>query len=68
MVITELLGAYYTMKIRLHQFLYEIDLLEIVKRWRLEDIDDGDDIFVMKVAKKFNLAKSSKTKHGVVKG
>jgi hypothetical protein len=56
------------MKIRLHQFLYEVDLLEIVKTWRLKDIDDCYYIFVMKVAKKFDLAESAKTEHRVIKG
>lgn len=56
------------MKICLHQFLYEIDFLEIVETWRLKDIDDRDDIFVMKVTKKFDLAESPKTEHRVIKG
>ena len=68
MVITQLLGAYYTVKICLHQLLYEVDLLEIVKTWRLQDIDDSDYIFVMKMAKKFYLAESAKTEHRVIKG
>ena len=63
MVITQLLCTYYTMKICLHQFLYEVDLLEIVETWRLQDINDCDDIFVVKVAKKLNLTESSKTEH-----
>lgn len=34
-VITQLLCTYYTMKICLHQLLYEVDFFEIVKTWRL---------------------------------
>ena len=68
MVVAEFLSPNHTMQVGLHQFLYEVNLLEIVKTWRLQDIDDCNDIFVMKVTKKFNLAKSSKTKHRVIKG
>ena len=56
------------MKICFHQFLYKVDLLEIVKARRLKYIDDCNNIFVMEVTKEFNFAESPKTEHRVIKG
>lgn len=68
MIIAELLGTYDTMEIGLHQLLYEIDLSKIMETWRPEDIEDGDDIFMAKMTKKFDFAESTKTEHRVLKG
>jgi hypothetical protein len=68
MVIAQLLSTNDPMKIGLHKFLYEVDLPEAVEIGRSEDVEDGDDILMVKVTKKLYLAESTKTEHGVVEG
>ena len=68
MVITQLLGPNNPMQISLHEFLYEIDLLEAVEVRRAEDIEDRDDVFMVEMAEELDLAEGAKTEHGVVKG
>ena len=54
------------MQVCLHQLLHEIDVSEPFEAGRLEDVEDGDDVFVAKVPEEFDLAESAKTEHGVV--
>lgn len=56
------------MKISLHEFLYEIDLAKVMDILWPEDVEDGDDVLVVKVAKELDLAQGTKTEHGVVEG
>ena len=59
MVVGQLLSADYTVEIRLHQLLDQIDLIELGQgRWP-EDIEDCDDILVVKVAKELDLAEGA---------
>lgn len=68
MVIAQLLGTDNTMKVSLHELLDKINLGEVVYTAGLEDIEDGDDVFVMKVSEEFYFTESSETEHSVVEG
>lgn len=56
------------MKISLHEFLYEIDLAKVMDILWPEDVEDGDDVLVVKVAEELDLAQGAETEHGVVEG
>lgn len=56
------------MQVGLHQLLDEIHVSEQLETRRLEDVENGDDVLVAKVAEKFDLAEGAQTKHGMVKG
>lgn len=66
-IVAELLRADDAVEICLHKLLDEVDLAELVDVGRLEDVEDGDDVFVMEVAKELYLAECSETEHGVIK-
>lgn len=66
MVVTQFLSTNDTMEISLHEFLNEVYFLEVIQRRRTEDIEDGNDIFVVKVTKEFDLTKSAHAKHGMI--
>lgn len=68
MVVAEHLRTYDAMHIGLHEFLHQIDLFELVEGWWAENVEDGNDVLVMKVPEEFDLAQSTETKHGMVKG
>lgn len=68
MIVAQLLGADDAVKIGLHEFLDEVDLLELLEIGWTEDVEDGDDVLVMKVAKELDLAEGAEAEHGVVKG
>ena len=68
MVVAELLGAYDAVEVCLHELLDEIDLLEVVDAGGAEDVEDGDDVLVVKVAEELDLAEGAETEHGVVEG
>jgi len=68
MAITQVLGTDNTMKVSLHELLDKINLGEVVYTAGLEDIEDGDDVFVMKVSEEFYFTESSETEHSVVEG
>jgi hypothetical protein len=55
------------MKIRFHELLHEIDLLEIIDGGGLKDIEDRNNVLMMEMAKELNLAECAQTKHGVIK-
>lgn len=55
-------------QIGLHELLYEIDLAKVVYVGWPEDVEDGDDVLVVKVAEELDLAEGTKTEHGVVEG
>ena len=48
-------------------YLNEVDLVERVVSPRLLDIENGDDVLVVKVSQELHLSKSSQTEHGVIK-
>jgi hypothetical protein len=56
------------MHICLHELLNQINFCEVIKARRAEYVKDGDDVFVLKMAEKFDLAKGAEAKHGVIKG
>jgi len=68
MVIAQLLGTDNTMKVSLHELLDKVNLGELVYIAGLEDIEDRDDVFVMKVSEEFYFTESSETEHSVVEG
>lgn len=43
-IVTQILCPDHSMKIRLHQFLDEVDFLEVLERGGLNDIENGDDL------------------------
>lgn len=67
-IIAEHLSADDAVHIGLHELLNEIDLPEVVERWGTKNVEDGDDVFVAEVSEELDLAQSTKTKHGMVKG
>jgi hypothetical protein len=68
MVIAEFLCADDTMKIGLHKLLNEVDFSKLVKIWRPENIEDRDDVLMMKVSEEFDFPERSKTEHGMIEG
>lgn len=68
MIVAKLLGADDTVKVRLHEFLHEVDLFEFLETGRAEDIEDGDDVLVMKVPEELDLAEGAEAEHGVIEG
>ena len=66
-IIAQVLRPDNAMKICLHELLYKEHFCEILDAWRLENIEDCDYIFMAKVTKEFDLAKSAQTKHGMIK-
>lgn len=68
MIVAKLLGADDTVKVRLHEFLDEVDLLELLETGRTQDVEDGDDILVMKVTEELDLAEGAEAEHGVIEG
>ena len=56
------------MQIRLHEFLHEVNLLEIIETGGSQNIENRDDVLVMEVTQQFYLAQRSQAEHGVIKG
>ena len=56
------------MQIRLHEFLHEVNLLEIIETGGSQDVENRDDVLVMEVTQQLYLAKRSQTEHRVIKG
>ena len=67
-IVAELLGTNDAVKIGLHKFLDEVDLLEVIERGRAENVEYGDDVLVVEVAEELDLAEGAETEHGVVEG
>lgn len=66
MIIGQILGTDDTMHVGLHQFLNQVDLCEaLVVSWLL-DVEDGDDVLMVEVAKELHLTESSQAEHGVI--
>lgn len=68
MIIAQLLCPYDPMQIGLHQFLNQINFPKALQIWRPQNIEDADDIFVVKMSKQFNLAQGTEAEHRVVEG
>lgn len=68
MIVAECLCADDAMEVGLHELLDEIDLPELCEARGLEDVEDGDDVLVVEVAEKLDLAEGAETEHGVVEG
>lgn len=66
-IVAQLLRSDDAMKICFHEFLHKIYFCEICDAWRLENVEDCDDIFMAKVTEEFDFAKSTQTKHGMIK-
>ena len=66
MVVAQSLRSDDAVQVGLHELLHEIDVSELLEAGRLEDVEDGDDIFVAKVAEQLDLAECAQTEHGVV--
>ena len=67
-VVAESLRSDDAMQVGFHELLHEIDVSEQLEAGRLEDVEDGDDVFVAKVAEQLDLAEGAETEHGVVEG
>jgi hypothetical protein len=67
-VVAQSLGADDAVEVGLHELLHEVDVPEGREAGRLEDVEDGDDVFVAKVAEELDLAEGAETEHGVVEG
>lgn len=67
-VVAEALGSDHAVEVGLHELLDEIDVPERLEAGGEEDVEDGDDVLVAKVAEKLDLAEGAQTEHGVVKG
>lgn len=102
MIVAQLLRAYDTVHVCLHQLLHnpntqthfvsnrfpralsacprgqsvyaegahldEVDLAELGERRRAQDVEDSDDVFVVKMPEQLDLAQGAETEHGVVEG
>lgn len=55
-IVAELLRAYDAVEIRFHELLHEVDLLEVGKAGWAQDVQDRDDILVMKMPQELDLA------------
>jgi hypothetical protein len=55
-IVAELLGADDSVQVGLHELLDEVDLLEIVIGVWSENVEYGDDVFVMEVEEEAHLA------------
>jgi len=67
-VIAKLLGSYHAMQIRLHEFLYEVNFLEVIEAGGSQYVENRDDVLMMEVAQQLYLAQRSQAEHGVIKG
>lgn len=47
--------------------LDQVDLFKRLQARRTEDVEDGDDVFVVKVTKKLDLSESTQGEHRVIK-
>ena len=65
-VVRQFLGSNDTVHIGFHEFLDEVDFGEAVVVVRFDNVEDRDDVFVVKVTKEFDLAESAETEHGVI--
>lgn len=63
MIIAKLLCSDNTVKIRLHELLNKIDLLELFKGVRTEYIKDGDDVLMAEVEQKAHFTECSQAEH-----
>jgi hypothetical protein len=68
MVVAQLLCSNYAVEVCFHKLLHKIDFIEILDTGRLKDVQDGYDIFVVKVTEKLDFSQRPKTEHGMVEG
>jgi len=66
MIVAQFLRANYAMHICFHELLHKIHLGKVVETWWAENVEDRDDVFMVKVAQKLNLAKGTETEHGMI--
>ena len=67
MIVGQWLASDHPMKIRLHEMLNNVDLLEGIVRSRLDDVEDADDVFgglaLLEVAQQLELTQRAQSKH-----
>jgi len=69
MIITKLLSPYYPMQVCFHELLNQQDLRKAVKTfWRLEYVEDANDVLVSKMTQELDFAQCSEAEHGMFKG
>lgn len=68
MVIAKFLSPYHAVQVRLHEFLDEVNLFEIVETGGSQDVENRDDVLVMEVTQQLYLAQCSQAEHRVIKG
>ena len=64
-VVAQSLRSDDAVQVGLHELLHEIDVPEQLEARRLEDAEDGDDVFVAKVTEQLDLAECAQTEYGV---
>jgi len=67
-VIAKFLSPYDAMQVRLHEFLHEVNLPEIIEIGGSQNVENRDDVLVMEVTQQLYLAQRPQAKHGVIKG
>jgi hypothetical protein len=65
-VAREILGSDDPMHVRLHQLLNEINLRKSLITALFLDINDRDDVFVVKLSEQLHFTQSAQAEHGVV--
>ncbi len=65
MVVAGLLGTDDTVEISLYELLDEIDLSKVMQQWRVENVEDADDVLVVKVAGELDFMEGTEAEHGV---
>ncbi len=65
MVVAGLLGTDDTVEISLHELLDEIDLRKVMRQRRAENVEDADDVLVVKVAEELDFMEGTEAEHGV---
>ncbi len=66
MVVAGLLGTDDTVEISLHKLLDEIDLGKVMRQWQAENVEDADDVLVVKVVEELDFVEGMEAEHGVV--
>ena len=68
MIVAERLRPDDPVEVCFHQFLDEVYFFKVLEGRRAENVEDGDDVLVVKVPEQPDLSEGAQTKHGVVKG
>ncbi len=67
MAVAELLGMGDMAEISLHKLLDEIDLGKVMQQPWAENVEDVDDVLMVKVAEELDFMEGTEAEHGVVK-